>query len=275
MLRRAAQFIVPALAVVLVACGEAGPQSEPQTGGASPTPAMVAPPIADGITLTTATKERLTGVYVNESGAVTIKFDLAKVGEDIYADVTGNGDRKIIHVETVGDDYTFSYMGGGLTLHTTKSFIAKARENAKANPDQVSTDSFAFVGDTHLLDDMLKLPEVAELPTLSRALGVRGFTGSDYPASLVLHKMGRQSADALGIQLKPLATQAQPNGYCQSYPNSGDSCYGMCGPGCSCWSWVCGDCCYHYGCAVHDSWCRQGQWWYCYNITAVIALFGC
>jgi hypothetical protein len=49
----------------------------------------------------------------------------------------------------------------------------------------------------------------------------------------------------------------------------------MCGPGCSCWSWVCGDCCYHYGCARHDSWCRNGQWYYCYNITAVIALFGC
>ena len=56
---------------------------------------------------------------------------------------------------------------------------------------------------------------------------------------------------------------------------SSNECYGMCGPGCTCWSWVCGDCCYHYGCARHDSWCRQGQWYYCYNITAVIALFGC
>jgi hypothetical protein len=26
----------------------------------------------------------------------------------------------------------------------------------------------------------------------------------------------------------------------------------MCGAGCSCWSWVCGDCCYHDFCAVHD-----------------------
>ena len=63
--------------------------------------------------------------------------------------------------------------------------------------------------------------------------------------------------------------------YCEAYPNSGDQCYGMCGYGCDCWSWVCGDCCYHYGCAVHDSWCRQGKWYYCYNISAVIALFGC
>jgi hypothetical protein len=122
---------------------------------------------------------------------------------------------------------------------------------------------------------MLQLPEVAQLPTLSRALGVRGITGSQFPASLALHKAARQSADALGINVEKLDTAQSLEGYCTSYPNQGDSCYGMCGPGCSCWSWVCGDCCYHYGCAVHDSWCREGKWYYCYNITAVIALFGC
>jgi len=44
---------------------------------------------------------------------------------------------------------------------------------------------------------------------------------------------------------------------------------------CSSWSWGCGDYCYHHGCAVHDSWCRNGQWYYCDNITAVIAPLGC
>jgi hypothetical protein len=273
---RLSQWIVPALAVVLVACGDTS--DPPPTAGNAPPSAVASTtpaPTADGITLTTSTKERLSGVYFDAKDAITIKFDLAKVGDDIFADVTGNGGRPIVHIETNGEDYNFSYMGGGLTLHTTKSFIAKARTQAETQPKEVSTDGFAFIGDMHLLDAMLALPEVAHLPLLSRALGVRGFTGSDYPASLVLHKMGRQSADALGITLQKLDTAASANGYCEAYPNSWDSCYGMCGPGCSCWSWVCGDCCYHYGCAVHDSWCRQGQWWYCYNITAVIALFGC
>lgn len=39
-------------------------------------------------------------------------------------------------------------------------------------------------------------------------------------------------------------------------PCSHMSCLGMCGKGCSCWRFVCGDCCYHYGCFEHDEICR-------------------
>jgi hypothetical protein len=123
---------------------------------------------------------------------------------------------------------------------------------------------------------MIQLAEVRSLPHLSRALGAAGYTGSKFPAVLPLHKMARQSAEALGITVEPLpAAPGDENSFCQAYPNQGNQCYGMCGNGCNCWSWVCGDCCYHGGCARHDDWCRQGQWYYCYNITAVIALFGC
>jgi hypothetical protein len=38
-----------------------------------------------------------------------------------------------------------------------------------------------------------------------------------------------------------------------------DDCRGMCGPNCgggkSCWEFVCGDCRYHEGCAIHDDMC--------------------
>jgi hypothetical protein len=266
-------LVVPALAVALVGCSS----GDPLAGvGAKPAPASpgVVAAVNDGITLTNSTPERVTGVYRDANGVDTLQFDLAKVGDNIFADLTGDNGRPIVHVETTGDAYTFSYMGGGLTLQTTKTFIASAQ--AANNPQGVSTSGFAFTGDMHVLDDMLRLPEVAALPTLSRALGVRGITGSDFPSSLVLHKMGRQAADALGVHVQPLdAPAAADNGYCQAYPNTSNDCYGMCGPNCSCWSWVCGDCCYHYGCAVHDNWCREGEWYFCYDITAVIALFGC
>jgi hypothetical protein len=261
---RTARVLAPVLAIALIGCGNAS------TGSNEPTPAVA----ADGITLTTSTHERLSGSYSDAAGNL-LRFETAKIGDDLYFDLTGIGGRKIIHIETVGDNYEFSYMDGALTMHTTKAFVAAARAQAEAQPDGVSTDGFVFEGDTHALDAMLQLPEVAQLPALSRALGVRGITGSDFPASLALHKAAKQSAQALGIDVEKLDTAQSLNGYCTAYPNSGDSCYGMCGSGCSCWSWVCGDCCYHYGCAVHDSWCREGKWWYCYNITAVIALFGC
>lgn len=34
-----------------------------------------------------------------------------------------------------------------------------------------------------------------------------------------------------------------------------DECLGMCGPGCTCWSFVCGDCCYNKLCLEHDKCC--------------------
>lgn len=58
----------------------------------------------------------------------------------------------------------------------------------------------------------------------------------------------------------------------------GNRCYGMCGSDCSCWTWVCGDCNYHSGCAAHDDWCRSCSVWapwncgLCYSPTALVGL---
>ena len=34
-------------------------------------------------------------------------------------------------------------------------------------------------------------------------------------------------------------------------------CLGMCGPGCTCWGFICKDCCFHQGCKQHDLCCRH------------------
>lgn len=34
-------------------------------------------------------------------------------------------------------------------------------------------------------------------------------------------------------------------------------CYGLCGPWCTCWSQLCGDCCWHPGCYQHDKYCDK------------------
>ena len=36
-----------------------------------------------------------------------------------------------------------------------------------------------------------------------------------------------------------------------------EECLSLCGYGCHCWKWVCGDCCYHLGCYGHDVCCRK------------------
>ena len=39
-----------------------------------------------------------------------------------------------------------------------------------------------------------------------------------------------------------------------------DECLGMCGPGCTCWSFVCGNCCYNKLCLEHDKCCRHNKY---------------
>ena len=40
-------------------------------------------------------------------------------------------------------------------------------------------------------------------------------------------------------------------------PCPDEECLSLCGYGCYCWKWVCGDCCYHLGCYGHDVCCRE------------------
>ena len=244
-----------------------GCQASEPTSAPPPTPSGT-----DGISLRVATPERLSGSYVDVTGQ-GIEFDTARSGDNLYMHVATKSGRVLIHAETTADSYVFRYMDNRLTLQVDKAWVREVQAEP-GGPASQDTSQMHWTGDMNVLDEMLQVDEVKSLPIMSRSLGALGYTGSKFPASLPLHKIARQSADALGIQVEPLAV-ASENGLCQEYPNSGDECYGMCGYGCSCWSWVCGDCCYHGGCAQHDSWCRQGQWYYCYNITAVIALFGC
>ena len=36
-----------------------------------------------------------------------------------------------------------------------------------------------------------------------------------------------------------------------------NQCTGVCGRGCWCWQWFCGDCCWHRGCYEHDICCEK------------------
>eukprot|EP01084_Bolivina_argentea_P098822 177640_1 len=55
----------------------------------------------------------------------------------------------------------------------------------------------------------------------------------------------------------PLAKCLKPHGCYMKHNEdcSNNACYGMCGPGCTCWSSFCDDCFCHLGCVQHDWWC--------------------
>ena len=46
-------------------------------------------------------------------------------------------------------------------------------------------------------------------------------------------------------------------GRCPYYGDRENDCHGMCGKCCSCWEFICGDCCVHQGCLDHDNCCAR------------------
>ena len=94
-----------------------------------------------------------------------------------------------------------------------------------------------------------------------------GLTGLDYPSLLPLYLMAmklEQISDNTNNQWWRKKKKLYPSNLkclktckpCTSY-----NCLGLCGRKCSCWRWVCGDCCYHYICFNHDLDCTNcGQY---------------
>ena len=126
----------------------------------------------------------------------------------------------------------------------------------------------------------------------AKALGDLGIMGAEYPSVMRFYQLalrlantrdsisedeGDSSApDTKGYQ--PRQRRAErcssngatcPSGRCPFRRGSND-CFGMCGKGCSCWSFVCGDCCVHQYCLTHDECCRTAGFFTftCFSVVA-------
>jgi hypothetical protein len=129
------------------------------------------------------------------------------------------------------------------------------------------------------------------LPLLSYKLGAElGVKGNVYPAALPIHGLALSVARHKDVQLFRLRSRDGDGGGPSVDPGGGSTgspptrvvsssgiagcegkqpgtqaqeCNGMCGPAsttsCTCWDWVCGDCCCHVYCRDHDSDCACGD----------------
>ena len=98
--------------------------------------------------------------------------------------------------------------------------------------------------------------------------------GWESPAVMFLYRLGKslrkfQKLDRITKHKKVDSRVYDYNGANANIPCSGsgtpaddvddfiaDKCFGLCGLDCDCWYYVCGDCCIHTGCMVHDTYCR-------------------
>lgn len=106
---------------------------------------------------------------------------------------------------------------------------------------------------------ILSYPEARLLQSAAVALGRRGVTGLDFPSVLPFYMSALQLSQLQGgnITAGSLFHDVTDDCLSQCPPCPYQECLGLCGYGCNCWKWVCGDCCYHLGCYEHDICCRK------------------
>lgn len=207
-------------------------------------------------------------------------------------------------------------------LEIKKDTLKKVMEDMKAGkpPQMEKSAAVTVTGDPEMFDKLLRSEAMKELPALSERMGKRlKITGKSNPGALMLHrfamyvaKVNAEKADGEPqVEPAPMPAPAQKEKGAQNFtPASGDgkvalaclgsnnyvygncrndqdhcgnNCLGMCGEGCKCWDWVCGDCCFHWGCYYHDLRCRTCTWYrpdacfdcYVNPLVFIFALGGC
>jgi hypothetical protein len=225
-------------------------------------------------------------------GAAGLHFRTCKDGPVGSVLVSALAGEELIYIRQESGDLLISVQSRAFTLRVPVRELEEAGTLASPLLAFRKLDAAAQVwGDATAIAELRRAPEYALLPELSYQLGKLGITGRAYPPSLVLHAIALGAAKQLGIEpdqpdavcrfqlpsefdaggvdllqsLWPDACDSPKPGLpnverrstcpntCEAFPNRDQDCFGMCGPGCDrCWPWVCGDCCYHGFCAVHD-----------------------
>jgi hypothetical protein len=256
-------------------------------------PAARAADVADVI-IESITRPCMAGSFVR--GGTGLRFQTCKEGASGSLRVSGLAGAELIYIRQERGDLVISVQSQALTLRVPGPVLAEARALTSARLAFAGLNAATQMwGDTNAIAELGRTPEYALLPELSYQLGKLGITGRAYPPSFLLHALALGAAEQLGIEprqpeiiyhleLPPelaaagfdllqalwpdpcAAPEAGPPDVerppacpekCTAFPNRDQNCYGMCGPGCEgCWPWVCGDCCYHAFCAVHDELAR-------------------
>ena len=130
------------------------------------------------------------------------------------------------------------------------------------------------------LESLTMSPQASLIIEAALALGDTGLTGADSQAAMKFYiialklQNARDSVDpAQNMQSYSSKSESprQKRSHLQNCRNNdatcrrgecpfrrgSNDCFGMCGKGCWCWSFVCGDCCIHNYCLTHDDCCAN------------------
>lgn len=160
------------------------------------------------------------------------------------------------------DDYLLIKTFSGKTLVETSSFTEvdgqKLRFIHILDHEYLQYESSAYPDgpvdhDRSLSDaihELLGIKEVGLLEKAAEVVGKKGLTGKNTPATLPFFLFALRITQ-LAEETHHSHTTTQRNKREESYmycahtcpPCPDDKCIGLCGKSCSCWKWLCGNCC--------------------------------
>ena len=217
------------------------------------------------LTLEEASAVRVAGGYTHDG--YTISFEAIANDAERHLTIKSSSGKVLIETTDKGVGRVMRALDGRVAYSFAPATAADAPSGVAVQfPAEKVREALTVAGDEDAMSALLSSPEAAIIAWLSHDLGARGITGFAYPASFEIHSVGMMIAKAQAIDLPPLegdmlatTTRAAEGESCERNPGN-DECFGMCGRGCGCWKWSCGDCCYHKGCAAHDTECRKCSW---------------
>ncbi|XP_019857118.1 PREDICTED: uncharacterized protein LOC109585467 isoform X1 [Amphimedon queenslandica] len=286
--------VVCAIIAISVAVALSLPSDQPTTE-----------PTSDGLMVTTTTQEELSGEYYGSNGA-GIRFQVV-INSTYYTLIvtsisTGMDVINVMHPQSTNmtmtsiNSTTFMIMMNSTSQmndYIVPPTATGVMETMMRSDDPQMTDDLLQELDSinvnitrQLTLQLLALSEEATLIIeAAKALVEMNNVNSSYPPvrqfyllGLQLEKMrGHSLGGASTVRKRSTTTKqygrcAAGGGYCTAsrcpYSRDGNDCFGMCGRGCSCWFFVCGDCCYHHYCETHDICCaRKGFYtWACFRV---------
>lgn len=150
----------------------------------------------------------------------------------------------------------------GKDISVSMDTISKGRNNAEYFTNIIISSNYSTVEVSYAINDILQSSLLEILIEIGIAFNKRSgdINGRRYPSVVPLFKFilnlilpNYKSYSNNSTQL--ISDDDECLSYCPPCPEQ--ECIGLCGYGCSCWSMVCGDCCYHLGCYDHDVCCRD------------------
>ena len=247
-----------------------------------------AAPTSDGLTVDTVTQEELSGEYYGSNGA-GIRFQIVinttyytlivtsiSTGEDVInvmhpqsSNMTMTSINKtgfmIMDSESRLNDYVIPSNATGIMEAMMRNEDPKMTEDLLQELDSINVNVTLHFA----LHNLVSSQEALLIIEAAEALGNRNTANSSYPPVMQFYLLAMQIGkirryileEGYSTTMPPIPkrrSQCSSNGdTCSNcpYPLLNNDCFGMCGLGCNCWRFLCGDCCRHRYCETHDRCC--------------------